>query len=518
MRDLQPILPVIDRLRDELAYKGGATVSEDDARKTVRKISQEVSPDCDLIGMLELLRDMHESGGDLDTVASATLYAYSLTKSAEEDGREMAYGKDYSFVFVNYHERLDRLAEYGPADLLMADLPVGAFPMLEEDVRALSRQGIVVERFEDHHPYTAAQKDMLENLVNEGLILNLALSGPLHGDELAPDELKCGADMVYESTIKGTPWDCTGAKRLRDTAHSEDFVQKRSDLGRLLTSLIKGGVCKTELAQELLASIPEDNAPERLARKEWDKLAGSWDSYFEELGDQLAENAFIIHVKRPDTVSPDQGGPALGIGSDMPLPQRETRRETCQVLLAMAIRSEPGKPKIGTGRVVEYYSRTFPDIDYLFYCYGGSLLVARRINQADLTINLGELMPLLGSKNDGGHSGAAVCRPEASESYPHKLIARVERSNFKLFVKYISMRLSSAGMEIAGIKDRSTPSGHRQMRGSGKKLVFIMMTALAVGIVLVAVSSKFRPSSIRKSNSSFFPQLEENAGGGGEDQ
>ena len=508
LQDLQPILPVVDRIQKELIDENGVAKSECEAREVVLELSREASSSYNLVALLELLRDMHESGGDLDTVASAVLYAYSLTRSASQDGREMRYGRDYSFVFVNYHERLGRLADYGPADLLMADLPIGAFPHLEEDVRSLSLQGIKVARFEDHHPYTAEQKEMLERLVKDGMLNYLSLSGPLHGDELAPEELKCGADMVYESTVAGKPWDCEGAKHLRETAHSEDFVQRRSKLGRLLTSLIKGGICKTELAQELLSGIPEDNAPERLSNRKWDELAEDWNSYFEELGDKLGENAFVIHVRRSEMDAAEQGGPALGIGSDMPLARKKSNRETCQILVALAIRSEPGKPKIGTGRVVEYYSRAFPNVDYIFYCYGGSLMVARRINQADLTFNLGQLMPQLGSESDGGHAGAAVCRPEANGSYPHRLLASVRRSNFKRFVEYLSMRLSAAGVEVIGIKDSSTPSG-QTMRGSGKKLVFIMMAALAIGIVLIAVSSKFRPASIRDSNSDFFPQLEQ---------
>jgi hypothetical protein len=515
LQDLQPILPLVDRLREELAGEDGVAKSECEAREAIIKVSREVSSPYDLVALLELLRDMHESGGDLDTVASAVLYAYSLTESAAQSGRELQYGRDYSFIFVNYHERLDRLADYGPADLLMADLPIGAFPHLEEDVRTLAGHGIKVARFEDHHPYTAAQKEMLERLVKEGMLLHLALSGPIHGSELSPEELKCGADMVYESTVAGKPWDCKGARHLREAAHSEDFVQGRSDLGRLLTALIKGGICKAELAQELLLAIPEDNAAERLGNREWDKLAENWNSYFRDLGDQLGENAFVIHVKRSEPAGADQGGPSFGFGSDMPLSPDQNTRETCRILVALAIRSEPGKPKIGTGRVVEYYSRAFPDIDYVFYCYGGSLMVARRINQADLTFNLGELMPRLGSESDGGHAGAAVCRPEANENYPRKLLARVERSNFKRFVEYISMRLSAAGVEVIRVKDSSAPSGHH-MRGSGKKLVFIMIAALAIGIVLAAVSSRFRPASIRESNSDFFPQLESSGEAGGD--
>ena len=88
------------------------------------------------------------------------------------------------FVFINYHERLNTLSQYGQSDVLMADLPIGAFPHFDEDVRALAEHGVHVERFEDHHPYTPSQHAMFEQLGADGLLGMFALSGPLQGEEL----------------------------------------------------------------------------------------------------------------------------------------------------------------------------------------------------------------------------------------------------------------------------------------------------------------------------------------------
>ena len=460
--------------------------------------------------MLERVRDLQETGGDLDTVASAAFYTHWICNRAAHDKSDPPlYGRDFNYVFVNYHEHLTRLAEYGPADILMADLPIGALPSFEEDVRELRRHDVRMERYEDHHPRTAEQDAMLRGLATEGLIGALAMSGPMRGEEVDLDAALCGADMVHESTVADKPWDTPGTRTLRDAAHAEDLATGRNELGRLLTSLIKGGICKIELTQLLVASMTDDDAVERLRVRKWHRRSRGWEDHFTDVAPELLENTCMLTFRRNATAHSEAGGEGLGPGSDMPAPRPrgESEHET-NVLAALAVRSRPGEPRITVGHVAEYLGREFPQADYLFYCYGASLVVTRRLNQADLTLNLGALMSQLGTEHDGGHAGAAVCRPEENPAYPRRLLGRVTPSNFRAFARYLAERVAGTGPALVRLRDCSRPVESARLRRSGRKVTIVTLAAIVVGLLLALFHPGFRREAIKASNRAFFPQLE----------
>tara|TARA_B100000809_G_scaffold193547_1_gene192522 strand:- start:989 stop:2944 length:1956 start_codon:yes stop_codon:yes gene_type:complete len=507
LKELDGIMPAIDSLGATLTDAKKGAPSEVEARDLIRE--QTEGPDGDLVELLEMVRDMHETGGDMDTVSSAVLYAHAMQGQARATGAEALYGRDFRFVFINYHERLNALSQYGQSDVLMADLPIGAFPHFDEDVRALAEHGVHVERFEDHHPYTPEQHAMLEKLVADGLLGMFALSGPLQGEELPEDALKCGTDMVYESLIENQAWDGPGVRTLRAAAHGEDFVTNRTDLGVLMTGLIKGNACKVELAQLALDSIESDDAMERMRARGWGAVADREETQIKEMEPRLNENVFVMNLRRAARAGADAGGQAYGPGSDAPRPARG-RDETddyVRILMVLAVQTEPGMPRLSIGRACEYFSETVPEADYLFYCYGSSLMVARRLNQADLAMNLGSMMPEIGSEADGGHSAAAVCRPDTNSQYPHRLLGRVAEGNFVHFVRYMVSRMNGLGQDVAWTEDRSVRP-KTVMREGGKKLLIVTLVAILVGILLVVLHPAFRRTSIEKSNNAFFPQIE----------
>ncbi|MBC8453763.1 hypothetical protein H8D64_01765 [PVC group bacterium] len=511
-KELEPILKNIRQLNNLLIHKDGRFLTEEKARDVIREHTRLDDGSGDLVSLLESLRDMQETGGDLDTVASATFYAYWLRSSAKAANKPApVYGRDYRFVFANYHEGFMHFLNIGPAKIFAADLPIGAFPTIEKDAELLFEKNITFARYEDHHPYTPEQRDMMQRLVDNKMMDFFDLSGPVQGEELNETELKCGADMVYLNTIKGEKWDCKGSRTLRQAAHGEDFVTNRTELGKLLTSLIKGGINKLELVQLLLDSFENDDALERLEAKGLADLSASWDLQFGEEKEALSENAFVISIKRPDNSIAEDGGKALGESSDMPEPvlAAKTDSEVVRILVALAVHSEPGKPKLTTGRAIEYYSRTVPDADYIFYCFGSSLMVARRLNQADLTFNLGQLMPEIGTEEDGGHAGAAVCRPEANPSYPKLLLGKVRSTNFKHFVRYLSSKLSSAGFGSGSIRNVSV-RGKVKRRKGGKALVIVLIISVLAGILLVLANPRFRPAAVLETNKDFFPYIKVN--------
>ena len=473
---LAPIQKVILELKETWQDADACPQSECEARELIDTRGKAAG----LSGSLLPLLEMHETGGDLDTVASAAFYAHWLVSQARAVGENLRYGRDYEFVFVNYHEPLLQMRQHAPAELYLADLPVGAFPRLKEDILFLHGHDVRTARFEDHHPYTAEQKQQLETLVTDKKLGHLALSGPLQGGELPEDEEpQCAADMVYTATIAGQAWDCKGAKRLRKAAHGEDFVTDRTELGILLTNLIKGGICKTELAQILVDAMADDDAMARLQDRGWADLPKQWHADIEKVAETLGNNVTRVTLADGDA----------------------------QIIMALATHAAPGKPKLTTGKAIEFFAREFPDAGYVFYCFGSSLMVARRLDHADTTLNLGALMPALGTDADGGHSGAAVCRPDANPNYPSQLLGRVRATNFQRFAHYLAARLETNGHAVSDIKDLSVVSQQRMRRGR-QNIAVVLLLSLLLGIILTIIFPSFRPKRVRESNRDFFPQIE----------
>jgi len=307
----------------------------------------------------------------------------------------------------------------------------------------------------------------------------LALSGPLLNEDL-PDEEEpqCGADMVYSNLIANTPRDTPGAKRLRKAAHGEDFVTNRTDFGILLTNLIKGGVCKTELAQILVEAMQNDDAQQRLEQRGWAQLPDLWHKDIEEVAETLTENVVYITLAENKT----------------------------KIVCALATHAEPGKPRLTTGKAVEFFARNYPEADYIFYCFGSSIMVARRLNHADTQMNLGSLMPFLGTESDGGHAGAAVCRPDANPHYPAQILGRINKSNFVQFAHYLATRLTANNYEVESIEDLSTGAPNR-WQNSKNKIAIILLVALLSGLILTIFFPSFRYKNVIESNKNHFTQF-----------
>lgn len=473
---LGPVLATLDKLLAGFQDNPGADRSEQSVRDRLKAMATDVADD--LLPLLETLRAMQETGGDLDTVGSAVFHARRIRLDAERAGTPCVYGRDYRFVFVNYHESFRSLAALAPAELYAADLPVGAFPGLAADIRFLHANGVHTARFEDHHPWRPDQREALEQCLRDGALGMLALSGPAEDTEQPENEQQCAADMVFASRIAGTAADTAGARRLRDAAHGEDFVRDRTDLGTLLTDLIKGGICKVELAQLLLASLDGDDAMTRLDARGWAGLPAAWANDIESTAAGILDSVSQITLS--------------GSGA--------------RIITAAAVHAEPGKPKLPTGRAIAFLASAFPDAQYAFYCYGSSLMVARRLDPFDTTLNLGSLMPVIGCAADGGHAGAAVCRPDANPRYPARLLGQGSSLAFHRFSRYLADSLAAAGYPNGGAQDRSARA-LAQERGSSRRLVIVLATAFSLGLLLLALFRPFRPGPVRESNADFFPQI-----------
>ena len=504
--------PVLDAIQSQLS----GTCEADVPALLQCHTSAEVADS--IVAALALLRGMQETGGDLDTVASAVLYAHWLRARALAAGRSFEYGIDYRFVFVNYHEGTLHLAKYAPGDLYMADMPIGALPNFEAEVRELARQGIRLVRFEDHHPFSREQIESLERLRVDGLVERVAMSGGLDGIELPDDRHYCAADMVYNACLRGRPWDNGAMAALQVLAHAEDWVTDRTDTSKLFTSLIKGGLCKVEMAQQMLQCETAVDLHKLGPKFGWDTLVGEWEHIFDEIQDKLWGNVVCLRIPRANSANPNApipigdvgaSGPALDPCSDMPAPASgRPLGDHIQVLMVLAYRPPPDAPKVPVGKATEYFAREYPNADYFFYCYGSNLMVARRLNQADVSFNLGALMPLIGGPGDGGHAGAAVCRPEANAAYPHALLGRVSSGGFKRFCTYMAMRLeATTGCEVSEIRNLSRRMDSEQMARSSRRILLLAAGALLIGFLLVALHPGFAADAIEIGNQDLYQQV-----------
>lgn len=498
---------IIDRTANSLKREDSSIVGELEADKFLN-LSEET------ILSIKKLRDMQETGGDLDTVSSAVFYAYGLKKAAEKESENFKYGSDFKFVFINYHQGMKNLTESArPGNLYMADLPISTVPDLRGDLKYLKENGIKLIRYEDHHPYDNEHKQMLNELQSEGLIEYWAMSGPLQGKELAEKELKCGADMVFESMIEKFGFANDAMAFLRELTHAEDLALQRKEEGKILTDLIKGGVNKTELAQTLLECEEKEDIIKKLDEKGWIEHFKKEKELLKDLSEKFMENVRMLEIERPDFKSEDElSGPALDFGSDSPIPpsKRNTDQNTLKILIALAPHSKKGEPKLNVGRACEFYTKKLPDLDYIFFCYGASIIVARRLNQADTSLNLSVLMRKIGTESDGGHSGAAVASPENNEHYPKKLLGRVSASNFSRFCRYISDMMSRE-LEI-NVKSTKNISVRAENETENKKknikLLILVLSAVLIGLAVIIINKNYRFDKILEGNSDFFPYIE----------
>ncbi len=482
----------------------GAWAGEEDA---FSRIAAEF-PGSGLAEALLQFRDMNESGADLDTVSSAVFYAQALKYSAESSGGKLIYGKDFRFIFVNYHQGLRKIADNPvPGDIYMADIPVSTVPDWRGDLIFLREKGFALLRYEDHHPYTEKQIQLLEELKKEGLIQYYSMSGPLQGSELPDECLKCGGDMVYEALLMGTSADNPAMAFLRKCVHGEDLAKEREETGKILTDLIKGGINSTELVQLLLSCREKDDIERKLSEKGWKNKILKDRELILSMSHKFLQNIQLLETEKPATAEPEQSGPGYCSGSDMPLPlsKRGDTGKNLKIAVMLAPYSSKKEPKLKIGKAQEFIAGERPDIDYLLYCYGSSLIVSRRLNQADTSLNLSVLMRELGTENDGGHSGAAVCNPENNPCYPHSILGHVNSANFNQYCRYLSEKISGTfNVKVISRHDVSVRKSDEKHVKAMRQLLWLLLATLGAGLAVILFDSSYRPQNIMKLNKDFF--------------
>jgi len=491
---------IIQKLQASAQNDAGVILNEDETESNLEKLlkrntkrdkqinSEKLHP----LNGIKMLRNMEEVGGDLDTVSSALFYAHFLISKAEKERENLKYGKDYQFVFINYHEGLHSLGELPPGNIYMADMPISTIPDLEKDLQFLKTKKIHLVRYEDHHPYTTKHIKMLDKLKKDGLLDYFAMSGPIMDVNSMTEEntldLKCGADMVYEALIQNKKWDNPAMQHLREITHGEDFASDRHPTGKILTELIKGGICKIELTQTLLKCRNRADILHCLNEKGWYEAILKQRNETLKIADRFMENVQLLEIERPDISDDNFSGPPIDDGSDMPvLPQkRNDDQNRLRILITLAPKTKKDEPKLNIGRACEYFSNRIDNIDYLFFCYGSSLIVGRRLNQADCSLNLSNLFQKIGTDKDGGHAGASVCSPENNQNYPRKILGRVSAANFATFTRYIAKKVSEElNVKVHNRSDISIKNRTSTLSSGGKKVIYLILAAILIGLIVI---------------------------------
>lgn len=493
---------VLSVVLSSLFDSDGSALTEEDAFAKIAELAGGGEYGKKIASDLVQLRDMSESGADLDTISSATFYAYALSKAAESKSKRFLYGYDYEFVFINYHQGLLNILEEfpEPGDIYMADIPISTIPDLPGDLKILHEKNYRLKRYEDHHPYTEEQFQMLNKLKNDGLIEFFAMSGPLQGEELPPEALKCGGDMVYENLIAANGWKNEAMAYLKKCVHGEDLAQERTEEGILLTELIKGGTNSIEIIQTLLSSNTADDIKNKLEAKGWDAKIAKERQEIAKIEHKFNEALQVIEIQRP---AQEEGisGNAMGYGSDMPSPRNTEKKDHLKILVALAPYTSKKEPKLKIGKAQEYFAKNIPDADYLLFCYGSSLIVGRRLNQADFSINLSVLMRKIGTENDGGHSGAAVCGPDKNPNFPKSILGRVDKGNFKLYCRYLEKHIAQdLNLKVISRKDISIQTLSKAHKTGIYKLLALAASTLIIGSVVLFLKSDYRPAKIAELN------------------
>ena len=91
--------------------------------------------------------------------------------------------------------------------------------------------------------------------------------------------------------------------------------------------------------------------------------------------------------------------------------------------------------------------------DYMFYTYGSHLMTTRKPNEEETSLNLSTVCQAMGTKADGGHSGAATCKPASNPRFPLERLDKVRDTNFLEYLEYLGKVVSDfSGLVYRGVK------------------------------------------------------------------
>jgi len=115
--------------------------------------------------------------------------------------------------------------------------------------------------------------------------------------------------------------------------------------------------------------------------------------------------------------------------------------------------AKKGETQINVASAIGYWmgKKGYP-ADYIFYCYGSHLMTTRKPNENETSLNLSTVCQAMGTKADGGHSGAATCKPASNPNFPPEQLDKVRDTNFLQYLEYLGGVVADfSGLKFEGV-------------------------------------------------------------------
>ncbi len=349
----------------------------------------------------------------------------ALAETFEEIGEEVA------------EEEFEEKEETGPPEIDRAMRVT--LQMIERQFRELHAQDVSFESIDDHHPYTPEIFALLKKLESEGIIKHIQIVALPRGEELPIEKQTCGSALVYQDRIEGKPWDNPGYAELRRISRLQDLHIELEPVALELSKLIGSKFSKIEIATGLAERIKDYESMRGIMRiTRWDEKVKAYEEGLEKVLPRTEEILGRIDFTKPD--NPEAGVRIMaGIS-----PFCDAKKGEVQVNVASAIGYWMGR-------------KGYP-ADYIFYCYGSHLMTTRKPNEKETSLNLSTVCQAMGTKADGGHSGAATCKPASNPNFPLDRLDNVRDINFLEYLEYLGKVVSNfSGLIYRGVAPVTVP-------------------------------------------------------------
>jgi len=310
-----------------------------------------------------------------------------------------------------------------------------ALTMIERQFRQLKENDIRIASIDDHHPYTPEILELLKKLEKEGIIGHIQVHSLPRGEEMPIEEQECGATLIYKDRIEGKPWDNPGLQELRRISRLQDLHIEIEPLALELSKLIGSKFSKVEMARGLAEGIHDHDTMRKIMESTgWDQRVKEYEEGLERVYPRTEQILGRIILRKPA-----EPGATVTIMAAVS-PFCDAKKGEVQINVASAIGYLMGR-------------KDYP-ADYIFYCYGSHLMTTRKPNEEETSLNLSTMCQHIGTKADGGHSGAATCKPVSNPAFPVKRLDKVRDTNFLEYLEYLAGKVADySGLDPVSVAE-----------------------------------------------------------------
>ncbi|MDI6756853.1 MAG: hypothetical protein QME32_02395 [Endomicrobiia bacterium] len=319
--------------------------------------------------------------------------------------------------------------------------------LLEKQFRFLAENSVTIASITDHHPYTPVVHDLISKIQKEGLIKEFNVRAAPRGQEEPVEKQVCGANIVYAERLASSPAKTEGLSTLNTMARMQDLHIKMMPLAISLSKLIGSKFSKMEMVSKLAELTDKKSLENIMLTTGWDKVVADYERRLSLVLPRAEANIMRL------TFAKDPKGVASALGKLFPSLNKKNKIE---IFAALSAFCDPrkGEPQINVASAIGHIVGALKKkTDYFFYCYGSNILTKRKMSNSDERINLSVLSQSLGTKADGGHSGASTCKPVSNPAFPRKRLSNVKEWNFPEFLYYLGGKISeSVGFPFKNIE------------------------------------------------------------------